>query len=143
VDDLLEVSRLDRGSVGLKRRRIDVNAVVRDVVEDLRTRVGGRRIELAAGPPVSSLADLARVGQVVANLLENALKFSDADVTLSATRADGSILVDVVDQGGAAGTQGLGLGLSIARGFVTANGGELALEPRPQGGTRARLTLTT
>ena len=76
VDDLLEVARVDRGSVGLKRGRIDLRTVVKDVVSDLPRRTGGRRVELAAGPSVFALADPVRVRQVVANLLENALKFS-------------------------------------------------------------------
>ena len=57
VDDLLEVARVDRGSVGLKRGRIDLRTVVKDVVSDLPRRTGGRRVELAAGPSVFALAD--------------------------------------------------------------------------------------
>jgi len=162
VDDLLEVPRLDRGSVGLKRGRIDVNAVVRDVVEDLRTRVGGRRIELAAGPPVSSLADPARVGQVVANLLENALKFSppESRIEVRVWCDPESAYVAVADHGpgiseqdrarlftlfsrlaGSRTIPGLGLGLFVSRHIARMHGGDLVAGDTAGGGTTFTLSI--
>jgi len=140
VDNVLDLSRLEAG-LAVPHPEL---WPVEDLLEQAAAEASDpTRIVVSIEdelPPVQ--VDAVQLERALANLLENALRFSDADVTLSATREDGSILVDVLDQGGVTGTPGLGLGLSIARGFVTANGGELSLQPRPGGGTRVRLTLT-
>ena len=80
------------------------------------------------------------------NVIDNAIKFSTDEVVLKAGADGERVLVDVLDRGrgldAAAGTAaGLGLGLEIARGFVAVNEGQLTLEPRELGGTRARFVL--
>jgi two-component system sensor histidine kinase KdpD len=140
IDNVLDLSRLEAG--------LAVPHPELWPVADLLEQAAGQSsnpariaIEVEDGLPALEV-DAVQLERALANLLENALKFSDGDVTLRAARADGRILVDVVDLGGLAGPAGLGLGLSIARGFVTANGGNLVVEPQPDGGTRARVTLT-
>ncbi|MGH3049609.1 MAG: hypothetical protein ACRDLK_05580, partial [Gaiellaceae bacterium] len=70
------------------------------------------------------------------------LKYSSGEVDVQARRDDGRVLLEVLDRGGAgATTAGMGLGLAIARGFATANGCEVTVEPRLGGGTRAVLAV--
>ncbi len=162
VDDLLAVSRLERGSVGLKRARIDLRAVVGDVVEGFRARIGPRCVELAAGDPVSSLVDSARVGQVVANLLENALKFSppDSRIEVRVWCDLEAAYVAVADHGPgipeedrdrlftafsrlpcARTIPGLGLGLYVSRQLARMHGGDVVAGDTPGGGATFTLSI--
>jgi two-component system sensor histidine kinase KdpD len=90
-------------------------------------------------PPVR--VDAAQLQRVLANLVDNALKYSTGDVQVHAHAESGAVLVEVLDRGGAAKTPGAGLGLAIARGFAAANGSDVTLEPRDGGGTRAVLRV--
>jgi signal transduction histidine kinase len=78
---------------------------------------------------------------VVANLVDNALKYSTGDVEVHAHEEPGAVLVEVLDRGGDAEAPGMGLGLAIARGFAAVNGSDVTLEPREGGGTRAVLRV--
>ena len=98
------------------------------------------RVELPEDlPPVR--VDAVQLQRVVANLVDNALRYSSGDVEVQARRGDGRVLLEVLDRGGGTTVAGMGLGLVIARGFATANGCEVTLEPRPGGGTRAALAV--
>lgn len=79
--------------------------------------------------------------RVVANLVDNALKYSSGEVEVCAHAADGHVVVEVLDRGGASVAPGAGIGLAIARGFASVNGCEVTLEPRAEGGMRAALTV--
>lgn len=84
--------------------------------------------------------------RALVNVIDNALKFSSAEVEIELRSSGPDLVVDVLDRGRGidadAGTlAGLGLGLEIARGFAGVNGGSLQLEPREGGGTRARFRL--
>jgi PAS domain S-box-containing protein len=93
VNDLLDVSRITRGKVVLKRERIDLVRLVRAAVEDQRGALerGGLMVELSL-PPQSLwvLGDATRLAQVVDNLLNNAGKF---------TRPGGRVLIEVGGDG--------------------------------------------
>jgi len=162
VDDLLEVARLDRGWVGLKRGRIDLRTVVNDLVSDLLRRIGGRRVELAAGPSVSTLADPVRVRQVVANLLENALKFSppESRIEVRVWCDPGSAYVAVADHGsgiseedrdrlftpfsrlpGSRTIPGLGLGLFVSRQIARMHGGDVCAGDTAGGGATFTVSI--
>jgi signal transduction histidine kinase len=73
--------------------------------------------------------------------LDNALKYSVAEVEVLAHADARSVHIEVLDRGGASLEPGLGLGLAIARGFAEANGATLELLPRDGGGTRALIAL--
>jgi two-component system sensor histidine kinase KdpD len=111
-------------------------------------------------PPVE--VDPGQIERALVNVLENALKFSDADsrVAVHATSEAGEVLLRVTDsgpgipaherervfepfvRGGAAdGDRGSGLGLAIARGFVALNGGRVWVEPSAAGGAEFVVAL--
>jgi two-component system sensor histidine kinase KdpD len=139
VESVLDLSRLEAGVAAPRTEVWEVDDLLAQAVSDVaatdRVRVG----DVGGLPPVA--VDAAQIQRVLVNVLDNALKYSVADVDVLA-HADGAVVhVEVLDEGGAAGQPGLGLGLAIARGFAEANGATLELVPREGGGTRARLSL--
>ena len=80
VDDLLDLPRLVRGKVKLQPTRVDLAALARDLVEDRRDAFEAAGIAVSShlpADPVYSSGDAARLSQVLGNLLQNALKFTD------------------------------------------------------------------
>jgi CheY-like chemotaxis protein len=161
VDDLLEVGRVTGGKIRLEREPIDLAAVVAAVVETWRSGDRFVRHELATDlNEVWVHADRTRIGQVTANLLDNALKYTPAHgrVELSVRREGDSAVLEVRDNGEgmppdllgrvfelfvqgerslARERGGLGIGLTLARRLVELNGGEIgaASEGRGRGAT--------
>ena len=157
VDDLLDLSRLEVGGAVPDRSVWALDDLVRESVAALGAE--GRVVVAGESPLVD--VDPSQIQRVLANLLENALKFSPLEskvhVRITATRREA--IVRVVDQGPGlpewelervfepfyrrAGTQpsGAGLGLSIARGFAEANGGRLWAESHPGQGSSFALAL--
>jgi len=150
VDDLLDVTRISRGKIELQRARIDLRDVVRRACDDHRTLFQGRGVLLRVETPdpVWIDADETRIAQVVANLLQNAAKFSHEGhaVVASVGTADGQAEIRVRDEGigirpdllprlfepfvqaegGLARTKGgLGLGLALVKGLVQLHGGSV------------------
>jgi signal transduction histidine kinase len=156
VDDLLDVSRITRGKVELRREPLDLGEVLQHAVEAARplaaTKSQSLRMDLA-GPPLPVEGDATRLEQVFSNLLRNALKFTEEGgrVEVSAHR-DGEAVVRVRDDGigisadllprifdlFAQGEQGLdragaglGIGLTLVRSLVEMHGGRV--EARSEG----------
>ncbi|BDG01985.1 hypothetical protein AMOR_09810 [Anaeromyxobacter oryzae] len=154
VDDLLDVTRIARGKIELRRERIDVADVVRRTAEDLRAVLSSRDLELVVEVPPARLwvhADETRLAQVVGNLLHNAGKFTPPGgrVEVSVRAGDGIAELRVRDTGvgiepellervfepfvqserSLARTQGgLGLGLALVKGIVELHGGSVRAE---------------
>jgi PAS domain S-box-containing protein len=152
VDDLLDLTRIERGKVELKPELVDLRDVVRRTCEDYRETVEQRGLQLhvtAPAAPVTVRGDPARLAQVVGNLLHNAAKFTPAGGTLTVVvgHAAGRVELRVRDTGvGVAPEQlgrlfepfaqaeqglartagGLGLGLSLAKGLAEMHGGTIA-----------------
>ena len=155
VRDLLDLSRLEAGAAEPLLELWTVDELVGQALEDLGP--GSDRIDVAI--PVSIPAvrvDAGQVRRALANLLENAVKFSPADeqVSVRATATRKEVIIRVVDRGpglspedaqhafepffrGAAParSRGSGLGLAIVRGFTEANGGRVWVESRPGQGS--------
>ncbi|HET9597116.1 MAG TPA: PAS domain S-box protein [Anaeromyxobacteraceae bacterium] len=165
VDQLLDASRLATDRFALERRPLRLDEAVRDVVEQLRDAAehSGCTITFTAAGEVIGSWDRARVQQVVANLLSNAMKFAAAapvEVGLSMDRGE-AVLV-VADHGPGIAPDalrhlfgrfqrsgpvhnygGMGLGLYVAREIVHAHGGSISAENGPQGGARITVRLPT
>jgi two-component system sensor histidine kinase KdpD len=158
VENLLDISRLEAGKAEPHRRPVDLA----EVLEAARQAQGSSdsiRLALEAELPLVD-ADAAQLERAFANLLENAVRYgSDRPVLVRSRLVDGNIVVRVVDQGpgipegewerifepfqhGDAANAGSGLGLAIAKGFVEANGGEIAIESLPGQGTSFVVTLS-
>ena len=152
VEELLLLARLDEG-VPLQRGPVDLAAVAGDAIADLR--VGGRHnpVSLVAGGPVVVDGDEARLRQVVANLLTNAVTHTPegTPVHVSVLREGDEVVLCVADEGPGLAPEvaarafdrffrdprarserkGAGLGLSIVSAIVDAHGGKVGLEPGP------------
>jgi signal transduction histidine kinase len=151
VDDLLDVTRIERGKVELQRSRLDLREVVRKTTDDLRSTFEQRAVTLRVQEPAGPAwvdGDAVRLEQALANLLQNAAKFTPAGgaVTVTLSAAGGRARLSVRDTGegmdpqqiermfepftqaaqGAARTRGgLGLGLALVKGFVELHGGSV------------------
>lgn len=156
VDDLLDVTRIARGKIELRRERIDLSEVIARTAEDYRDLLDERHIALAVElpGPLWADADPTRLAQVIGNLLSNAGKFTPPGgrVTVRAAAHDGRAVIRVTDTGVgmppelvgrifepfvqadrslARSAGGLGLGLSLVKGIVELHGG--AVEARSAG----------
>jgi signal transduction histidine kinase len=161
VNDLLTLSRLQRGELRLHRTAADLAAIGRSavsLVEQRARRLGVTLIQDLPEDLPSVSADADRLQQVVVNLLDNALKFTPAggQVQLRIEAGDGALDLLVVDDGRGLTAEeaarafepyyrgpggGAGLGLTIAREIVAAHQGQIWLHPRPEGGVEAGFRL--
>jgi PAS domain S-box-containing protein len=104
VDDLLDVSRVTRGLVKLDKARVDLKRILSDAVEQVRPVIEMRRHRLAVHTPpeaASVSGDVKRLVQVVANLLNNAAKYTPegGDIVLGMEVVGGRIRIAVSDNG--------------------------------------------
>ena len=159
VDQLLSVARLEAGDMQVELVPTDLRDVVSDAVASIRdgAAVNGHRFVLELPEePLAASADREKLGQILRNLLDNAVKFSPGGgtVTVEAYRRAGRVEVRVVDQGegipeaerehifskfhradSTGGYSGAGLGLFIARGLVLAMGGRMWVDSAEGGGS--------
>ena len=156
VGNLLDMTRLQSGSVRLNCSPVDIQDLIGAVLNQMEDRLRGRtvEVEVAENLPMVSL-DAVLIGQALVNLLDNAAKFSPsaAPIMIRATQGVGELRLSVQDQGPgvaleelghifdkffrgstALGSGGTGLGLSICRGIVEAHGGRIWAENVLEGG---------
>jgi len=161
VEDLLLLAHLDEGRP-LLRERVDIAALVADAALDASATHPSRSVTVETSSPVVVEGDEARLRQVIANLVSNALIHTDAAtrVVLSASRRGTSAEFSVRDDGAgmseqdaalafdrfwqsdpARASNGAGLGLAIVRGIVDAHGGAVQLATGPGMGTTVTVAL--
>lgn len=104
VDDLLDVSRISRGKLELRKERVELAAVLNNAVETSLPLIESSRNKLTVSVPPEPIfvdADVVRLGQVFANLLNNAAKYSEpgGHVWLTAERQGSDVVVRVKDTG--------------------------------------------
>jgi len=104
VEDLLDVSRITRGTIELRRERVDLATIIKAAVEASSALLERNRHQLKVTTPAQPVyveGDLTRLTQVVANLLDNAAKYTDpgGKVWLSAEREGDSAVIRVKDSG--------------------------------------------
>ena len=167
-DDLAEMDAmigstleyLGAGSAAEKTVRLNLNALLEGVVEDMEPL--GARITVSGEASAPILAQPQAIRRCLANLLENARRYGGAEIDLRIKDEGGTVEMRVEDRGPgipvadmervfepyvrleasrARHTGGTGLGLAIARAIARANGGDIALEARTGGGLAAVLRL--
>jgi len=170
INDLLDISRIDRGKIELQRTAVDLETVVRAAVEGVERQALARGVTFVVSTVAAHVnGDPSRLSQVVTNLLTNAVQFSERNSTVSVSLGveDAGAVIRVIDQGqgivaellphvfdafrqGEGGFSrhhgGLGLGLAIVRQLVTLHQGTVtaASEGRGRGATfTVRLPLGT
>jgi signal transduction histidine kinase len=151
TDDLLDVSRISRGRLELRRENVALTSLLSQVAQDFRPLAAERGHTLSLslpGSPVAMDGDAARLAQLFGNLLDNAFKYTPdgGNVSLSLETGVGSVVVSVKDDGIGipadvkcrifemfiqAGTPfdrasgGLGIGLALVRQIAELHGGEV------------------
>jgi two-component system OmpR family sensor kinase len=163
VDDLLLLARLDQGRP-LEREPVDLSRLAADAVDDARTVAPGRSIDLSPNGAVIVPGDEVRLRQVMANLLQNAVRHTPANtpVHIRVTADDDAAVIEVRDEGPGMPTEeasrvferfwrsdssrtrasgGSGLGLAIVAAIAEAHGGSASVETAPGQGATFRVQL--
>ncbi|MCA1784293.1 MAG: PAS domain-containing protein [Intrasporangiaceae bacterium] len=167
IEDLLLVTQLERGDMDsiVALRPWEIAPIATSVVGTIGERFEDREIAMDLDPATPpAMVDATRVRQVVSALLDNALRYSppETSVTISLDRQDDTIRLRIVDHGPGIPigeeeriferfqrledplhmqTTGVGVGLFIARRLARAMGGEIDLRPNPDGGSVFTVTL--
>jgi len=160
LEDLLDVSRVTRNKIDLRREKIELQRVIEDAIETTRPLIDAQRHQLVLDVPAHPIVvygDVTRLTQVVGNLLNNAAKYTDVGgrIELVVRREADTVSIVVRDNGIGIEPQqaasifdmfaqlkpalersrgGLGIGLSLARGLVDLHGGRI--EARSEGSGR-------
>jgi len=163
IGNLLDMIRLDSGSLQVHKEWQSLEEIVGVALIRLEERLRGRKVSVALPPDLSLVPlDEVLIEQVFVNLLENAARYTPAGspIDVSAAAVDGAVRVDIADRGPGlppgeeerifdkfhrgvqdAASGGIGLGLTICRGIISAHGGRIWAENRPGGGALFRFTL--
>jgi two-component system phosphate regulon sensor histidine kinase PhoR len=160
INDFLDLARMEEGAHTMARARVDLGALLREVVDEFRPLVENTQQHIAVhadADGVVALGDKSRLQQVVTNLLANAIKFTppSGHIDLRVTRSGQTCEVAVVDDGPGISADvlpalfqrysraptsraegGTGLGLLIVREIVEAHGGTVGVESTPGTGSR-------
>jgi len=168
IDDLLDLARMDRGSLALDRKPVSLPDVIQRSIDTVRMMADGRLVSIIFAPPPASMslvrADPLRLQQVLWNLLANAIKFSrrHGRIVVRVERDSERYLVSIEDDGigipagelshvferfrqvdGSPTRQhaGMGIGLALARSLVELHGGSIWADSIVGKGSRFTFTL--
>jgi two-component system sensor histidine kinase KdpD len=167
VDDLLMISRLEANALEVRKklfRITDVIGFIKDRLDNLTVK-HHLDIDIADDLPLVSI-DEGRIGEVLTNLVENAVKFSDdnTNIRIRGVYKDKEVIISVADEGigvppelhqkiferffqgdgrKAGRRKGTGLGLAICRGIIEAHGGKIRVDSKPGLGATFSFSLPT
>src|SRR5438876_260040 len=166
INDLLDISKLEAGKAQLHRGEVEVEPLISECVESVRSLAKTKKLELSAAvsPEVGRVfADGPKLKQVLLNLLGNAIKFTESgSVRVTAERQGAELLISVRDTGigvpaddverifesfqqgnsGISGKyQGTGLGLAISQQLVEMHGGRIWVKSAPGHGSTSTFTI--
>jgi signal transduction histidine kinase len=164
VQELLEVSRLQLRRLALKPRRVELGALVADVVERLQATTRAHRLVLEREGDVAVEVDRERIDQVLVNLLDNAIKFSPEGgaIRVRVGERDGMAVVSIQDpgmgipkerqgqifqrfyrahEGLASDRGGMGIGLHLSEQLIQSHGGRLWFESEEGKGSTFSFSL--
>lgn len=159
VDDLLDVARISRGKVELKKARVDLKKVVSSAIETSLPQIEASHHELSVIMPDEPLlldADATRLAQVLSNLLTNAAKYTlpGGRIKLAVNREDSEVVISVTDSGVGIPVEalstvfemfaqvskhltqaqgGLGIGLSLVRHLIELHDGKVSVYSQGEG----------
>ncbi|MGC2573079.1 MAG: HAMP domain-containing sensor histidine kinase, partial [Candidatus Nitrosopolaris sp.] len=152
-NDILDVTRIESQSLELNKEQFKLNDVILDVMTDLKSRIVNDKVELSSYQSTQDIfvkADKERITQVISNLLNNAIKFTEQGIIFVNTEVkdNGYVFVTVKDTGqgihhdilprlftkfASKSFQGTGLGLFISKSIVEAHGGKIWAENNSDG----------
>lgn len=170
IDDLMDITRINRDKLGLVKENVEVNASIKEIMDDFQAQFENKGLVLQEqyyDVPLYISADPARLKQVMGNLLSNSLKFTEKGgrvrVLISADDETNDVFIRVVDTGIGIAPEllpklfeqfiqadntpghnagGLGLGLSIVKGIVDLHGGSITVNSGGKGrGTEFLISL--
>lgn len=164
INDILELSALESGQLKLSRGRVDVNALANEVVREARGLVGQKplSVRIEGDPNVLARVDGRRVRQIIGNLVNNAIKFTQqGEVVVRVAREGAFVAIAVRDTGPGISPQeravifhdfkqarserqyrrGTGLGLAITRRLVALHQGSIQVESELGRGSTFKVLL--
>lgn len=163
ITELLDVSRIEAGRLQLRRHMIQIKEIAQRVADRIQPRAEAHRITISFPEEFPQVfADQDKVEQVLTNLIENAVKYTESGLVAVAAAVEDSIVkICVTDQGEgippdhrlqvfgkffrrgerAGNPSGTGLGLYISKGLVEAHGGRIWVDEAPGGGAMFAFTL--
>ena len=161
VSEVLDLARLEANRLEIHVQDVKVASIAKQSADHLAGLSGGDRVEVTIPDDLTAHVDPERLGHMLRNLIENAIKFSDeGPITIRAIGSDGEVAIVVEDRGigiephrvpelfsGPApagqrsGPSGTGLGLYLTRRLAEAHGGSLAVQSEPDQGSIFTLVL--
>ena len=164
VNGLLDVSRVQQGKLEYERKELPMGELIKETVQSVQRINKTHKIQIDSQTNTKVMVDKSRIGQVLTNLINNAIKYSpNADkIIVSSKKVYGNVIVSVqdfgigipknqqlkvfdrfyqVDNPRAKTNPGLGLGLYISKEIITKHGGELWLESKEGKGSTFYFSL--
>jgi signal transduction histidine kinase len=161
ITDILDVARIEAGTLILERQNVDLRDIITTAISDVENqlKVSGKRIEISYShkqiqparekKEIIIYADKDRILQVLSNLLSNAVKFTkEGTIEITTTKEDNEVIVKVRDSGSGIDSEifprlfekfasksekGTGLGLFLSKNITEAHGGRIWAENNPDG----------
>ncbi|GAB2683801.1 ATP-binding protein [Mucilaginibacter koreensis] len=159
IGGFLNVSRLESGKIHLNKQRFELNQLIHESMEESASGTSAHAVKFISGPDVTLFADRDKIGNVVSNLISNAIKYSPrgGQVTITTTQTDRQVKVEVQDEGIGIKPHdieklfnryyrvdnqhtelisGFGIGLYLSAEIVERHGGEIGVESEIDKGSK-------